>query len=230
MKQARETAGFKSARDAALSNGWPESSYRAHENGTRTIGQDDAIRYARRFGNVTAEFILFGPTGSARAAVDPVPARNVLLPKPDASFPIPMQFPPRMLPVFGQAAGGMNEDGRFILNGQKVADVFCPPALTNVVGAYGIYISGESMAPRYEHGELLLIHPGLPVSRGNYVLAQIQGDDGDPPYGYVKKFISKNAKELVLEQLNPPEGQDKILRFPAERVIAVHRVFSAGMG
>lgn len=192
-------------------------------NDQRTLSKTWAERLAPWL-KVSPQQLMFGPDA------DEEQVNNAPLPKPDASFPIPMQFPPRMLPVFGQAAGGMNEDGRFILNGQKVADVFCPPALTNVVGAYGIYISGESMAPRYEHGELLLIHPGLPVSRGNYVLAQIQGDDGDPPYGYVKKFISKNAKELVLEQLNPPEGQDKIMRFPAERVIAVHRVFSAGMG
>jgi SOS-response transcriptional repressor LexA len=40
------------------------STYRAHEGGTRTIGQDDAERYARRFraagANITAPIILFG--------------------------------------------------------------------------------------------------------------------------------------------------------------------------
>ncbi len=59
LKAAREMAGFRSARDAALQNDWKESSYRAHENGTRTIGRDDADRYAKRF-NTTAQRILFG--------------------------------------------------------------------------------------------------------------------------------------------------------------------------
>lgn len=64
LAAARLQAGYRSAREAALSNGWPESSYRAHEKGTRTIGQDDAERYLRRFraagASVTAQSVLFG--------------------------------------------------------------------------------------------------------------------------------------------------------------------------
>ena len=63
LRSAREKAGFRSAREAALQNGWPESSYRAHEGGSRTIGQDDAERYARRYQargvRVSAQSILF---------------------------------------------------------------------------------------------------------------------------------------------------------------------------
>jgi len=64
LRAAREEAGYASARSAALANGWPESSNRAHEGGTRTIGQDDAERYARRFrqkgAKVTGQSILYG--------------------------------------------------------------------------------------------------------------------------------------------------------------------------
>src|SRR5215472_1138998 len=49
LRAAREAAGFRSAREAALRYEWPESTYRAHEAGKRTIGQDDAERYAKRF-------------------------------------------------------------------------------------------------------------------------------------------------------------------------------------
>lgn len=59
LKAARRKCRYKSAREAALANGWAESTYRAHEGGTRTIGQDDAERYAKRFG-VSASSILFG--------------------------------------------------------------------------------------------------------------------------------------------------------------------------
>jgi SOS-response transcriptional repressor LexA len=63
LKKAREQAGWKFGRSAAIDNGWPESSYRAHERGTRTIGQDDAEKYARRFRaegvEITAQDILF---------------------------------------------------------------------------------------------------------------------------------------------------------------------------
>lgn len=64
LRRAREQAGYRSARAAALANKWAESTYRAHEAGTRTIGQDDAEIYARRFKlngvKVTASHILFG--------------------------------------------------------------------------------------------------------------------------------------------------------------------------
>src|SRR4051812_14483428 len=64
LKAARIAAGYRSAREAALENEWPESSYRAHENGTRTIGQDDAERYVRVFrargARITAQQIQYG--------------------------------------------------------------------------------------------------------------------------------------------------------------------------
>ena len=62
---ARKAAGFNSARHAALECDWAESSYRAHERGSRTIGQDDARRYIHRFTaagaqGYTAQWVLFG--------------------------------------------------------------------------------------------------------------------------------------------------------------------------
>lgn len=76
LKRARLQAGYRSARGAAIENNWAESSYRAHEAGTRTIGQDDAEVYATRFrGNgvkVSAQDILFGapnPPPAPAAAV-----------------------------------------------------------------------------------------------------------------------------------------------------------------
>lgn len=66
LKAARQAAGFRSARAAAHEFEWPESTYRAHEAGTRTIGQDDADRYARAFrargAVVSGQSILFGST------------------------------------------------------------------------------------------------------------------------------------------------------------------------
>jgi SOS-response transcriptional repressor LexA len=72
LSTARKQAGWKFGRSAALENGWPESTYRAHEAGTRTIGQDDAEKYARRFRaegvDITAQSILFDDAGRETAA------------------------------------------------------------------------------------------------------------------------------------------------------------------
>lgn len=73
LAQAREAAGYRSARAAALENNWPESTYRAHEAGTRTIGVDDAERYAKRFRAagvpISGKAILFGADEEDTSAV-----------------------------------------------------------------------------------------------------------------------------------------------------------------
>lgn len=201
----------------------------------RGLSKQWAERLAPHLG-VQPSDLMFGPdadvpTPSAIPPVQPsAKDEPPPLPPPDASHPVPLRISHKTIPVYGHAAGGMNEDGKFILNGSKIADVLCPPALETVAGAYAVYHTGESMLPRYEPGDLLTIHPSLPVKRGDYVLVQITGDDGDPPYGYVKRFVSRNAKELVLEQLNPPEDEDSILRFPADRVLTVHVIWGASRG
>jgi hypothetical protein len=49
LAAVRKAAGFDSARSAAIECNWPESTYRAHENGSRTIGRNDADRYLAGF-------------------------------------------------------------------------------------------------------------------------------------------------------------------------------------
>ena len=56
---AREHAGYKSARQAAMSMGWLYPTYASHENGHRDFPQRVAERYARAF-NVSPEFLMFG--------------------------------------------------------------------------------------------------------------------------------------------------------------------------
>ena len=59
LQLAREHAGYKSARQAALAMGWMYPTYASHENGTRDFPQRVAERYARAF-NVSPEFLMFG--------------------------------------------------------------------------------------------------------------------------------------------------------------------------
>lgn len=147
-----------------------------------------------------------------------------VLPPPNASRPTPVQFPKaERLPVFGQGVGG--DDGKFVLNGQRVADAMCPPNLIGVRDAYAVFVDGTSMEPRYFAGETVFLHPHIPVRQGDFVVAQIAADvEGDPPYGYVKQFISKSSRGLVLRQLNPPEGQDELMHFPPDKVVGVHKI------
>jgi hypothetical protein len=49
LKIARQLAGFKSARAAALAYSWPESAYAAHEAGTRWPSAEQMARYMETF-------------------------------------------------------------------------------------------------------------------------------------------------------------------------------------
>jgi phage repressor protein C with HTH and peptisase S24 domain len=129
------------------------------------------------------------------------------------------------VPAYGHARGG--KDGQFVLNGNKVADVLAPPALSSVPDAYAVYVAGNSMEPRYFPGEVVFVHPRLPVRRGDFVVAQIAAGEGEPPLAYVKRFLSRNdGGNLRLEQLNPK----KTLTFPDAIVVSVHRIIMGGEG
>lgn len=128
----------------------------------------------------------------------------------------------RRLPVYGQAVGGI--DGEFPINGSALYSVLCPPQLSEISEAYAVSISGDSMYPRYEDGEIAFVDPTRRVKKGDYVIAQIMSDEGDPPLAYVKKFIRHNAGGLILEQFNP----QKELYFAHDRVVSVHYIALAG--
>lgn len=59
LKEARSRAGYRSARQFALKNGFEEGTYRSHENGQRGIPSHAAKQYAATL-NVSASWILFG--------------------------------------------------------------------------------------------------------------------------------------------------------------------------
>lgn len=142
----------------------------------------------------------------------------------NASFPptfIP--FPDRKLPLLGQSVAGPN--GRFVLNGQQVGSVFCPPVLDGVDGAYAVLVYGTSMEPKFEAGETVWLHPYLPVRRGDYVVAQVVSDEtGTDLDSYIKQFVSRSATKLILRQFNPDEGEDAEFEIAAERVVSIHKI------
>ena len=95
-----------------------------------------------------------------------------------------------------------------------------------------------SMEPRYYAGEAVFLNPHLPVRQGDFVVAQIGGEyEGDDVGAYVKRFVSMNSSELILEQFTPREDADAgeserdrfLLRFPRNRVIAVHKIIMSGI-
>jgi hypothetical protein len=141
---------------------------------------------------------------------------------PNAGLPERLEYSSATMPILGASIGGDSRT-RTLFNGQRLGDVTRPASLANNPRAYATYVHGESMEPRYEAGEIVLVNPDKGYRKGNYVVAQVHEDDSDLPFGYVKRFVSF-GDDLVLEQLNPPEGEDRIMRFPRDRVVSVHRI------
>jgi phage repressor protein C with HTH and peptisase S24 domain len=181
----------------------------------KPVGRKSIERICHEF-DLSIEWVL---TGKGEAKASETPPQSA----PNAVIASNISFEGHVkIPLYGHAVGGL--DGEFMLNGNKLDDITAPPALTNVRGAYAVTVAGDSMEPRYEDGETLFIDPHKRVSRGDYVVAQVQLEENGPVYAYIKKFVKHNAKELVLSQFNP----QKDLTFPHECVVSVDFVVMGG--
>src|SRR3974390_2989060 len=136
----------KSARQAALDFGWPESTYRAHESGTRNFGLGDAMKYAEAFG-CSSEW-LHRNAGSPNFKQRSAATAHQALQTPDSLEGR------RRLTVIGRS-----RDGRLILDGTVADYTWCPPPLEDVAESYSVFVIGDSMEPRYLAGEIVYIHP-----------------------------------------------------------------------
>lgn len=227
LREARVNAGFRFASDAANALGITASTYRAHENGQNDFGLEEAEVYAKKF-SVDPLWILGKHIKPANQTGMPdnglsIPASVArAFDSPNAKVGDIIRGSGRMIPVYGQAVGGVN--GEFEMNGNILFEVLAPPVISGISKAYGVLITGESMSPRYEDGEVAFIDPSRRVKRGDYVVAQIRNPDSHVPLAYVKRFVRWNSEELVLEQFNP----GKELRFSAGDVVSVHYIALAG--
>ena len=72
LKDARIKAGFRTAKQAAERLATPYPTYAAHENGSRGILKDEAVRYAKVF-KTSPEWILLGRSAPAGNSKEPQP-------------------------------------------------------------------------------------------------------------------------------------------------------------
>lgn len=226
--QQRLEATGKSARAASVETGLSTGFIRNILLGKSVSPRADNLEKLAAALRTSSGWLLRGDgpeeIGAPASADRPEPPR----PTPNASFPpIYQEFSGERIPLLGQVAGGPN--GRFILNGEQIGRVFAPPQLVGVKGAYAVYVYGDSMEPRYFAGEVVWLHPYTPVRQGDFVVAQVGGDvEADGLEGYVKQFVSRTGSGLTLRQLNPPEGEEELLRFPEQRVFSVHKIVFSG--
>lgn len=125
----------------------------------------------------------------------------------------------RDLPIYGTSLGAPQEfDGKAIeqtmLNSGNVIEYYARPTVLNGQKfAYGLYVQGSSMAPRFEEGEAIFASDSRytrPPRIGDdvivYILDPEEHDDGERACAVlVKRLVRRTADYVELQQFNPPE-------------------------
>lgn len=215
LKIARERAGFKTASAFAAKFGLTESTYRSTENGTRGLRIETAKQYAKLLG-VSWQWLIDGDSQSGNP--EPVFKPDEMIVNQNALADFFVSDMPRDMPILGTAACGDGE--MFELNGDALDYARRPARLSGVKSAYALYITGDSMSPWREPGQLIYVHPVQPPTVGDYVVVQIDTGPNGPQRAYIKKLIRRTADNLRLAQYNPA----KEITLPMKQVKSIHRI------
>lgn len=122
----------------------------------------------------------------------------------------------RCLPVRGRAQGG--NDGNFSVEEHPIDWTFRPADLQGVNDAFAVFVSGNSMEPKYKNGDLVYVHPNRSIMKNRFVLVETVEHKG-----FIKQFISWQDDMLVVQQFNP----DQEITIPREQVLRVMLVIGS---
>lgn len=158
-----------------------------------------------------------------------VPAGAIPLPAHTELRPAPVPAPngvglPRDMPVLGTAAGSEDGNGSFQLTTDVIDYVRRPAGLAGAKDAYALYVEGESMAPRFEPGDLVFIHPHRKPQPGDYVIIQQADTVSGELRAFIKRLVKITGTTIRVTQFNPEATLDFIIR-PGTRV---HKVITDG--
>tara|TARA_R110002167_G_scaffold319308_1_gene524990 strand:- start:253 stop:1029 length:777 start_codon:yes stop_codon:yes gene_type:complete len=244
LKWARQRAGYASAADFARRHGLTEVTYRAHENGLRGLSERVARRYAAAMRGADWVWLLTGagepfaetegdgpepgtaaPDASHAPDTADTPAAPTASVREDGAAPRivplpPMSQLPRDVEVLGVAAGG--DDGIFAFNGSVVDYVRRPPGIAAADQIFGLYVVGDSMAPRYEDGDLVYVHKGRRPAVGNDVVVELHGADGQPGQCFIKRLARRTGSRVLLRQFNP----EREIEFAAREVRQIYKILT----
>ena len=92
--------------------------------------------------------------------------------------------------------------------------------LARVRDAYALIVTGASMEPKYEAGDMVFLNPHRPPRRGDHVVIQEAREGGI--IVTIKRFERWTDGHLITTQYNPPSE----VRFARDQIMAVHRVLT----
>jgi len=113
----------------------------------------------------------------------------------------PASLGERDLPVFASAQGG---EGQIIVSPDPMEIIPRPSPVAGVREAYAVYITGESMIPEFEPGDLAIVNPHLPPIAG--VTCIFYGETGGTAHATIKRLRRQTPDAWHVRQWNPPAG------------------------
>lgn len=126
----------------------------------------------------------------------------------------------RDLPVHSSAEGG---EGFIIVTTDAVDWLPRPPLVAHVRKAYGLYITGESMVPEFEAGDIALVNPHLPVIPDTTCILYGRAGE-DEVRATIKRLRRKTGETWYLKQWNPPDGMKADFTLSRKEWPICHRV------
>lgn len=123
----------------------------------------------------------------------------------------------RDLPVYAAVEGG---EGELVVSIEPIDMVPRPWYLGEVREGYGVLVTGESMSPEFEPGDMAIVNPKLPHMRGKVHIFATERDDGHFS-ATIKRLVRSTANEWIVEQHNPSKtfSLQKSIWTTARRVV-----------
>lgn len=107
----------------------------------------------------------------------------------------------RDLPIFAAVEGG---DGDLVISTEAVDLVPRPWYLGEVKDGYGVIVTGESMVPAYEPGDMAIVNPRLTYMRGKIHIFTAESENSHFK-ATIKRLVSVTDTDWIVEQFNPPK-------------------------
>ncbi len=126
----------------------------------------------------------------------------------------------RAVPLLGFADAGAADgyfDDRGFPTGERWQAIAFPAV--NDGHAYALKISGDSMAPAYRDGDVIIVSPSAPIRRGDRVVVRTKSDEMT-----AYELKRKTAKSIELKSLNAQHGDHVLV---TADVVWIARIFWA---
>lgn len=108
------------------------------------------------------------------------------------------------LPIYAAAEGG---PGEMVVTNEPIDIVVRPWYVGRVREAFGVLITGESMLPAYEPGDIAIVNPKMPSVRNKTFILATDWEEGEFR-ATIKRLIGWSDTAWRVEQFNPPKKFD----------------------